>query len=73
MKLVVDIDGRVHRLLTGRSKYGSFEAWPHGHVDARMRQVTPAPEGAHVTCLACLYAWDRYEAFAMKTGDPPPC
>ncbi len=63
MTLVIGIDGRVHQLMQA-----SFTpwAWPQGHVDARMRQVTAAPEGSVVTCLACLYAWDRYRTYAFR-------
>lgn len=60
MELVVDVDGRVHRLSYGPSYLR--RTWPPGHVDARMRQVSPAPSGSIVTCFACIYAWDRYEA-----------
>lgn len=56
MKLVVDVDGRVHRLHESHP----FDLWPQGHVDARMRQATPTASNATITCLFCVYFWSKY-------------
>lgn len=67
IRLVEDMDGRVHMLVQNLYR-DHFEYLP-GHVDARMRRVRREIDNGAPTCLVCIHSYELRRMFAKKLID----